>query len=123
MATFQTYDSVGAKEDVSDVISMLTPHKVPFSTSIGSETVKQKVYQWQEDALDPAQDNAQVEGFDATEEALTTTEMLQTTTQIISLTIPLSGSLQDTDHHGPSNEPDRHIRKKGQSPRTDLQRA
>src|SRR3546814_10514390 len=68
MATFQTYDSVGAKEDVSDVISMLTPHKVPFSTSIGSETVKQKVYQWQEDELDPAQDNAQVEGLDATEE-------------------------------------------------------
>src|SRR3546814_17034486 len=60
MATFQTYDSVGAKEDVSDVISMLTPHKVPFSTSIGSETVQQKVYQWQEDELDPAQDRKSV---------------------------------------------------------------
>src|SRR3546814_15919617 len=83
---------------------MRTPHKVPFRTSIGSETVKQKVYQWQEDELDPAQDNAQVEGFDATEEELTTTEMLQNTTQILSRTIKLSGSLQATDHHGRANE-------------------
>src|SRR3546814_8337224 len=104
MATFQTYDSVGAKEDVSDVISMLTPHKVPFSTSIGSETVKQKVYQWQEDELDPAQDNAQVEGFDATEAELTTTEMLQNTTQTLSRTIKLSGSLKAPNPPGRANE-------------------
>jgi hypothetical protein len=93
MATFKTYDSVGAKEDVSDVISMLTPHKTPFLTSIGGpETVKQKLYSWQEDELEPGKDNAQVEGFDATEEDCTTTEMLQNTTQIFSRTIKLSGS-------------------------------
>lgn len=123
MATFKTYDSVGAKEDVSSVISMLTPHKVPFSTSIGSEVVKQKVYQWQEDELDPAQDNAQVEGFDATEEDCNTTEMLQNTTQILSRTIKLSGSLQATDHHGRANELARQLVKKGKSLRLDLERA
>src|SRR3546814_8875085 len=102
---------------------MRTPHKVPFRTSSGSETVKQKVYQWQEDELDPAQDNAQVEGFDATEEELTTTEMLQNTTQILSSTIKLSGSLQATDHHGRANALARQLVKKGKSLRLDLERA
>src|SRR3546814_20965684 len=78
---------------------------------------------WQEDELDPAQDNAQVEGFDATEEELTTTEMLQNTTQILSRTIKLSGSLQATDHHGRANELARQLVKKGKSLRLDLERA
>jgi hypothetical protein len=123
MATFKTYDSVGAKEDVSDVISTLTPHKVPFSSSIGQDTVKQKVYQWQEDELEGGQDNAQVEGFDATEEAMTTTSMRQNTTQIMSRTIKLSGSLQATDHYGRANELARQLVKKGKSLRLDLERA
>lgn len=124
MATFKTYDSVGAKEDVSDVISMLTPHKTPFLTSIGGpETVKQKLYSWQEDELEPGKDNAQLEGFDATEEACTTTELLQNTTQIFSRTIKLSGSLQATDHYGRANELARQLVKKGKSLRLDHERA
>lgn len=124
MATFKTYDTVGAKEDVSDVISMLTPHKTPFTTSIGGpETVKQKLYSWQEDELEPGADNAQVEGFDATEEGCSTTEMLQNTTQIFSRTIKLSGSLQATDHYGRANELARQLVKKGKTLRLDHERA
>jgi hypothetical protein len=123
MATFKTYASVGAKEDVSDVISCLTPHKVPFTSSIGEETVKQKIYQWQEDTLDGGKDNAQVEGFDATEEDCDTTSLRQNTTQIFSRTLKISGSLQATDHYGRANELARQIVKKGKSLRLDLERA
>lgn len=123
MAAFKTYASVGAKEDVSDVISMLTPHKTPFTTSIGSDTVKQKIYQWQEDVLAGGADNAQVEGFDATEEDCDTTSLRQNTTQIFSRTIKLSGSLEATDHYGRANELARQIVKKGKTLRLDLERA
>lgn len=124
MPTFKTYDSVGAKEDVSDVISMLTPHKTPFITSIGGpETVKQKIYSWQEDELEGGKDNAQLEGFDATEEACDTTELIQNTTQIYSRTIKLSGSLQATDHYGRANELARQLVKKGKSLRLDHERS
>lgn len=123
MAVFKTYASVGAKEDVSDVISTLTPHKVPFSSSIGAGTVKQKVYQWQEDALDPGADNAQIEGFDATEEAITSTSLLQNTTQIFSRTIKMSGSVEATDHYGRASETARQLVKKGKSLRLDLERS
>jgi hypothetical protein len=123
MAVFKTYASVGAKEDVSDVISMLTPHKVPFSSSIGNDTVKQKIYQWQEDALEAGADNAQIEGFDATEEAITSTSLLQNTTQIFSRTIKISGSVEATDHYGRASETARQLVKKGKSLRLDLERS
>lgn len=123
MATFQTYDSVGAKEDVSDVISMLNKHETPFTSSLSKRTVSQKTYEWQEDEQEGGQDNAQVEGFEAVEEGLTTTEMRSNTTQIFSRTIKLSGSLQATDHYGRKDELARQVVKKGKALRLDRERA
>ncbi|WP_066803370.1 SU10 major capsid protein [Sphingomonas asaccharolytica] len=123
MATFKTYDSVGAKEDVSDVISMLNKHETPFTSSLSSRTVSQKTYEWQEDEQEGGQDNAQVEGFDATEEDCTTTEMRSNTTQIFSRTIKLSGSVQATDHYGRKDELARQIVKKGKALKLDRERA
>lgn len=125
MATFKTYDSVGAKEDVSDVISVLDKHETPFTSSIDGNmrTVTQKLYSWQEDEQEPGADNAQVEGFEATEEAHTTTEMKQNTTQIFSRTIKLSGSLEATDHYGRKSELARQIMKKGKALKLDRERA
>jgi len=123
MATFQTYDSVGAKEDVSDVISMLNKHETPFTSSLSKRTVSQKSYEWQEDEQEGGKDNAQVEGFEAVEEDLTTTEMRSNTTQIFSRTIKLSGSLQATDHYGRKDELARQIVKKGKALKLDRERA
>jgi hypothetical protein len=123
MATFKTYDSVGAKEDVSDVISMLNKHETPFTSSLSARTVSQKTYEWQEDEQEGGKDNAQVEGFDATEEDCTTTEMRSNTTQIFSRTIKLSGSVQATDHYGRKDELARQIVKKGKALKLDRERA
>ena len=125
MATFKTYDSVGAKEDVSDVISILDKHETPFTSTIDGNmrTVKQKIYEWQEDEQEGGADNAQVEGFEATEESHTTTEMKQNTTQIFSRTIKLSGSLEATDHYGRKSELARQIMKKGKALKLDRERA
>lgn len=123
MATFKTYDSVGAKEDVSDVISMLNKHETPFTSSLSNRTVSQKTYEWQEDEQEGGQDNAQVEGFDATEEDLTSTEMRSNTTQIFSRTIKLSGSVEATEHYGRKSELARQLVKKGKALKLDRERA
>lgn len=123
MATFKTYDSVGAKEDVSDVISMLNKHETPFTSSLSNRTVSQKTYEWQEDEQEGGQDNAQVEGFDAVEEDLTTTEMRSNTTQIFSRTIKLSGSVEATEHYGRKSELARQLVKKGKALKLDRERA
>lgn len=123
MATFKTYDSVGAKEDVSDVISMLNKHETPFTSSLSNRTVTQKLFQWQEDEQEGGKDNAQVEGFDATEEDCDTTEMRSNTTQIFSRTIKLSGSLEATEHYGRKSELARQLVKKGKALKLDRERA
>ena len=123
MSTFQTYDSVGAKEDVSDVISMLNKHETPFTSSLSNRTVSQKLFSWQEDEQEGGKDNAQVEGFDAVEEDCDTTEMRQNTTQIFSRTIKLSGSLEATEHYGRKSELARQLVKKGKALKLDRERA
>lgn len=123
MATFKTYDSVGAKEDVSDVISMLDKHETPFTSSLSTRTVSQKTYEWQEDEQEGGKDNAQVEGFDATEEDLGTTQMRSNTTQIFSRTIKLSGSVEATEHYGRRSELARQLVKKGKALKLDYERA
>ena len=75
MATWQTYDQVGIKEDVSDVIHNISPTKVPFQSSLQTFKVKNRLFEWQEDSLANQQDNAQLEGFDATEADLTATTL------------------------------------------------
>lgn len=123
MATFKTYDSVGAKEDVSDVISMLDKHETPFTSSLSTRTVTQKTYEWQEDEQEGGKDNAQVEGFDATEEDVSTTQMRSNTTQIFSRTIKLSGSVEATEHYGRKSELARQLVKKGKALKLDYERA
>ena len=65
MATYQTYQMVGIKENVSDVITNLSPRKTPFQSAIGNEKVTQPLFQWQEDSLRAVATNAAVEGADA----------------------------------------------------------
>jgi hypothetical protein len=62
---YTSYDVVGKKEDISDVISNISPTKTPFQTMIGGDTADNTVFQWQEDSLRDAAANAQVEGFTA----------------------------------------------------------
>lgn len=65
MTVYQTYQEVGIKEQVSNVISNISPRKTPFQNGIGDEKVTQSLFQWQEDSLRAPASNAAVEGADA----------------------------------------------------------
>lgn len=41
----KTYEQVGIKEDVSNVISNITPTKTPFQSMIGNESIKNTIHQ------------------------------------------------------------------------------
>jgi hypothetical protein len=104
MAQYTSYDQVGAKEDVSDIISNLTPTKTPFQSMIGSETTHNTIFQWQEDELRAVQANAQIEGFTATDATLTPTVMRSNYTQILEKTIKVAGSADKRDTYGRAKE-------------------
>lgn len=90
MATYQTYQMVGIKEDISDVITNLSPRKTPFQSTIGNEKVTQPLFQWQEDSLRAVAVNAAVEGADGTDVTATPTVMRNNYTQIFTETVKVS---------------------------------
>lgn len=123
MAQWKSYDTVGKKEDVSNVITNLTPTKTPFLTALASEKVSNILFQWQEDSLADVQENANVEGFTATDATLTPTEMRDNTTQILQKTIKVSGSVDSIDHYGRAKESAYQLSKASAELKRDLEHA
>ncbi len=105
MAThFKTYDQVGKKEDISDVISNIAPTATPFQSMIGQESVNNTVYQWQEDDLAAVASNAVVEGADGSDADLTATTMRSNYTQIMAKTIKVSATADAISTYGRAKE-------------------
>lgn len=104
MAIFTSYSVVGAKEDVSDIITNISPTETPFISSIGTEKVHNVVYSWQTDALAAASSVALVEGADASPGTLSATTLLSNTTQIIGKPIQVSDTNDAVAMHGRGKE-------------------
>jgi hypothetical protein len=104
MSQFQTFDQVGIKEDISPIISNISPTKVPFQTSIGSEGIDSTTKEWQEDDLRAVTENAQLEGFTAVATARTPTEMVSNVTQIMQDTYNVSATADRVATHGRAKE-------------------
>ena len=104
MTQYKTYDQVGKKESVDDIISNISPTDTPFQSSIGSEKVKATLFQWQEDALRAPAKNAKVEGFTASSTARVPTSMRSNYTQIFSETVNVSATADEIDTYGRAKE-------------------
>ena len=123
MALYTQYDVVGLKEDISDVISNISPTDTPFQSMLGSDKVTQKVFQWQEDTLRAVATNAQVEGFTADDVALSPTTMRSGTVQILAESIKVAGSLDAADSYGRAKESAYQIAKSMTQVKLDLEYA
>jgi hypothetical protein len=123
MATYQSYTLIGAKEDISDIITNISPTKTPFQSMIGREKVTQKLFQWQEDELRAAAANAQVEGADATDITVAPTTMRSNYTQILSETIKVADGVDVTDTYGRAKETAYQLQKTASQLKRDLEHA
>jgi hypothetical protein len=123
MTQFTSYDVVGSKEDVSDIITNLTPTKTPFQAALSTEKVKNRIHEWQEDSLAAVIDNAKIEGFTASSDTLIPTVMRDNYTQILSRTVSVSGSNDAIDKYGRDKELAYQLRKKSQELKRDLENA
>lgn len=121
MATYTTYDQVGIKEDISDIISNITPTNTPFLSSIGKESVHNTLFQWQEDSLAATAENAEVEGFTASSATLAPTVMRSNYTQIQSKTIKISGTNDAIDAYGRAQETAYQLSKKAAEFKRDIE--
>ena len=62
--TFLTTDAVGNREQLSDVVSRITPEDTPIYTLIGTGTINGTHPEWETETLAPPSQNAQLEGDD-----------------------------------------------------------
>jgi len=104
MATYTSYDQVGIKEDVSDIITDITPTDTPMVSMIKTQKVQNRVYQYQTDSLAAAASNAQVEGADPTMATLTATTMISGTTQILTKAFQISQTSDAVSTYGRAKE-------------------
>lgn len=123
MPTIDTYDQVGKKEDIADLITNISPTKTPMQTTIGRETVWNTYYQWQEDSLSAPAVNAQIEGAVAPSSTFTATVMRYNTTQIFIKTVAASGSTDAIKAYGRKQELAYQLSKKSAEIKRDLEYA
>jgi len=94
--TFQSWGAIGNREDLSDIIYMVSPSDTPFQSLAGRSKASNTLHEWQTDAL-PAADgsNAQIEGDDATNSTLVATSRVSNRCQISTKVIGVS-TIQDS---------------------------
>ena len=80
--TFDTYDSVGIREDLSDVIHNITPDETPFYSACKKTKAKSTLVEWQTDTLRSSAVNAHIEGDETSYDAVSPTTRLTNRTQI-----------------------------------------
>ena len=103
--TFDTYDSIGEREDLSNVIYNISPTDTPFMSNVGKNKATAVYHEWQTDALAAAaSDNHQVEGDEVAFNAMTATTRVGNRTQISRKAVIVSGTLEAVSKAGRNNE-------------------
>ena len=122
--TFDAFDAVGNREDLTNDIWNIAPTATPFVSGIGRTPVSNILHEWQTDTLDAASStNAQIQGDDKTGGAITATSRLTNRTQISDKVITIAGTQQASDPAGRGDEIGYQVALKGSALKRDMESA
>ena len=102
--TFDSYDAVGIREDLSDIITNISPEETPFYTKCGKTSASNTLVEWQTDALRASASNAHIEGDETTAGAATATSRLNNRTQIFKNAVTVPDTDEGLDKAGRAAE-------------------
>ena len=102
--TFDSYDAVGIKEDLSDIITNVSPEETPFYTKCRKTSASNTLVEWQTDALRSSAANAHIEGDDTAADAATATSRLNNRTQIFKNAVTVPDTDEGLDKAGRAQE-------------------
>lgn len=92
--TFLTFGEVGVREELSDLIALISPTDTPVLSNARKGKVDNTKYEWQRDALASAAVNAQLQGDDvAAFDTVTATVRMSNRTQISRKTIVIADTI------------------------------
>jgi len=121
--TFQTYTAIGNREDLIDIICMISPTKTPVLSMTESVRAMATLHEWQTDSLNAPAANAAVEGFDSTASAVGYTTRLNNYTQILTKNFIISGTQEIVRKAGRSSEIGYQVQKLTKELATDIEYA
>lgn len=98
--TFRTTNAVGNREELSDVVSRITPEDTPIYSLIDKGTCKSVHPEWETDVLAAPAQNIREEGEDYTFDAITPPSRLGNYTQIMRKDWIISGTQEVVDEAG-----------------------
>jgi hypothetical protein len=120
--SFSTYDAIGNREDLTDVIYNIDPTDTPFVSRIGRGKASAVLHEWQTDELAAVNTgNAVVEGYAAPYTTSAPTTRVQNYCQILYKDVVVTGTQQAVNKAGRKDELAYQIAKRGKEIRRDLE--
>lgn len=119
--TVLTTAAVGNREELDDVVSLITPSDTPIYSMAGKEKASSKHPEWEYEDLDTTADNAQPEGNEYNYDAVTPPTRVGNYTQIFTKTFRFSGTQQAVDNTGNAEKRAHELMKKGKAIRKDIE--
>ena len=121
--TFDSYDAVGIREDLSDIITNISPEETPFMTKSGASRARNTLHEWQTDSLRASAANAHIEGDATTAEARSATTRLGNYTQIFKNAVVVPDTDEGLDKAGRAREIAYQVLKIGKEQKLDIEKA
>jgi len=119
--TLSTFDQVGKRDDVEDIIYSIDPTECPMLTSIGTSTASNTLHQWLQDSLAAVATNANVEGADAGTASTVTQTTKTANTQIFDKVVQVSGTAEAVGTYGRTSDLAYAIAKAGKEIKRDIE--
>ena len=121
--TFDSYDAVGIREDLSDVIYRITPDDTPFYSKCKKGKAKNTLSEWQTDTLRASGTNAHIEGDNTTAAARSPTTRLGNYTQIFKDAVVVPDTDEGLDKAGRAREMGEQMLKVAAEQKLDIEKA
>ncbi|MEY4378809.1 MAG: hypothetical protein RLZ85_690 [Verrucomicrobiota bacterium] len=121
--TVQTFAQVGIREQLSDVITNISPEETPFYSMARKGTAKNRTPEWMRDTLrNPNPANVTIEGDDVTSGSSTSQpDRLKNVVQLFSETVVVSDTARAVDTAGRQDELKYQVAKSGKALKRDME--
>jgi hypothetical protein len=119
----KTYDAVGNREDLTDVIAVVARDETPIYSGVEKVKAKSTLHEWQTDSLTTGQTNTAIEGADFSFSLASTRNRVNNWTQIFTKSVEVSGTQQAVDVGGLDDEYAYQLEKRMKEIATDIEKA
>ena len=122
-SAIKTYDAIGNREDLTDIISIITRHETPLFASFQKVAARATFHEWQTDTLSTGNANAQIEGTDFAFSIPQARTRIGNYTQIFTKTLEVSETQRSVSVAGLDDEFAYQMEKRMKEIATDIEKA